>query len=73
MLGAHLKGAVLLAHPALSIVVVSEGKSEKFLGDIVFDEATILPDGTKWTPRTDMRRFTDPNHPKFWPMVQEET
>jgi uncharacterized protein YjbI with pentapeptide repeats len=27
---------------------------------------SILPDGTKWTPDTDMARFTDPNHPDFW-------
>src|SRR5690349_5497142 len=26
----------------------------------------ILPDGTSWTPNTDMRRFTDPAHPIFW-------
>jgi hypothetical protein len=26
----------------------------------------ILPDGTKWTPDTDMARFTDPDHPDFW-------
>ncbi len=31
-----------------------------------FDETTRLPDGTYWTPGTDMSRFTDPNHPNFW-------
>jgi hypothetical protein len=31
-----------------------------------FDEGTRLPDGTKWTPDTDMARFTDPDHPDFW-------
>jgi Pentapeptide repeats (8 copies) len=30
------------------------------------DEFTTLPDDTRWTPDTDMTRFTDPNHPKFW-------
>jgi hypothetical protein len=25
-----------------------------------------LPDGSTWTPETDMARFTDPNHPNFW-------
>jgi hypothetical protein len=30
------------------------------------NENTILPDGTKWTPDTDMARFTDPKHPDFW-------
>lgn len=33
--------------------------------DAVFD-GSILPDGTKWTPETDMSRFTDPEHPDFW-------
>jgi uncharacterized protein YjbI with pentapeptide repeats len=27
---------------------------------------TTLPDGTKWTPDTDMARFTDTDHPDFW-------
>lgn len=30
-----------------------------------FDEDTVLPDGTKWVPDTDMERFTDPDHPDF--------
>lgn len=30
------------------------------------DETTQLPDGTLWTPETDMTKFTDPNHPDFW-------
>ena len=31
-----------------------------------FDMETVLPDGTGWTPQTDMQRFTDPTHPGFW-------
>jgi hypothetical protein len=31
-----------------------------------FDEDTTLPDGTKWTPGTDMTRFTDPRRSDFW-------
>lgn len=27
---------------------------------------TMMPDGSAWTPRTDVRRFTDPSHPDFW-------
>lgn len=34
--------------------------------DIRADEKTILPDGTHWTPLTDIHRFTDPDHPNFW-------
>ena len=36
------------------------------LGGATFDENTMLPDGTKWTPGTDMARFTDSGHPDFW-------
>jgi uncharacterized protein YjbI with pentapeptide repeats len=31
-----------------------------------YDENTVLPDRTKWTPDTDMARFTDADHPDFW-------
>jgi len=31
-----------------------------------FDVTTTLPDGTHWTPDTNLRRFTDPSHPQFW-------
>jgi hypothetical protein len=31
-----------------------------------FSENTTLPNGKKWRPETDMRRFTDPEHPQFW-------
>ena len=37
-----------------------------FLSDVLFDEGTILPDGSKWTPYTDLMRFFDTNHPHFW-------
>jgi len=36
------------------------------LGAAIFHENTTLPNGTKWTPDTDMARFTDPKHPDFW-------
>jgi hypothetical protein len=29
-------------------------------------EGATLPDGTEWTPDTDMVRFTDPHYPNFW-------
>ena len=31
-----------------------------------FDENTMLPDFTWWSPDTDLTRFTDPKHPDFW-------
>ncbi len=30
------------------------------------ETVTILPDGTHWTPTTDMSKFTDPDHGDFW-------
>jgi hypothetical protein len=43
------------------------------LTNALFDETTILPDDTLWTPDTDMARFTDPMHPDFWdPCVELE-
>lgn len=31
-----------------------------------FDTSTTLPDGSLWTPQTDIARFSDPAHPNFW-------
>ncbi len=31
-----------------------------------FDEKTVLPDGSHWTPETDLTRFTDATHAQFW-------
>ncbi|MEL6404973.1 MAG: pentapeptide repeat-containing protein [Chloroflexota bacterium] len=36
------------------------------LSDTIFDKDTILPDGTNWTPETDITRFTNREHPNFW-------
>ena len=37
------------------------------LEGIFIRRGTILPDGTEWTPDTDMERFTKWGHPDFWP------
>lgn len=53
---AHLEGAFLAgAH--------LEGAG---LHHTQFSTDTALPWGNHWTPETDMRCFTDPNHPNFW-------
>lgn len=47
------------------------------LHNVIFDENTVLPDSDycdegpdefsgKWTPDTDMTRYTNPEHPEFW-------
>ena len=33
---------------------------------VKFNEETTLPDGTKWAPELDMKRFTNAEHPEFW-------
>jgi uncharacterized protein YjbI with pentapeptide repeats len=39
-------------------------------GETLFDETTILPDGTNWTPGRDMRQFT---HPDEWAREHPDT
>ena len=57
--GAHLQGANL---KNAELVETTMGRTEA-----KFDETTYyLPDNTLWTPETDMKRFTDPDHPNFW-------
>ncbi len=34
--------------------------------DTLLDSETILPDCTYWEVGTDIRRYTDPQHPDFW-------
>lgn len=34
--------------------------------DFLFDEKTVLPDKTHWTPGANLSHFTNPDHPKFW-------
>lgn len=39
---------------------------EALLDGAEFDEESTLPDGTRWHPGCDLRRFYDPTHPEFW-------
>ena len=61
LIDANLRGATLydadLSNSRLAGADLSQAK---------FNESTILPDKTNWTPETDMRRYTDPNHSDFW-------
>lgn len=42
---------------------------EANLRDVSYNEHTILPDGTNWTPKTDVEHFTKSDHPNFWRSV----
>jgi hypothetical protein len=74
--GANLTGAVLASadlHGAnLNLTELSKADlsgvslNGAVLDGTIFDEETILPDGNRWTAHSDMRRFTDPEHPQFW-------
>lgn len=65
--GADMRGAnlfqVKFVHP--DKLQVNE-RDYSYRAKYICDENTILPDGTKWTAKTDMSRFTDPKHPDFW-------
>jgi len=68
---AHLEGAdlkkVKLQGANLEGVCLSMADLEfADLSRATFDEHTVLPDQTHWSPAEDMRRFTEPSHPAFW-------
>jgi uncharacterized protein YjbI with pentapeptide repeats len=61
LIQADLRGSLLFGTKLLDANL-----REANLEGAVFDENTVLPDGTHWTEDTDMTRFTDPNHSDFW-------
>ncbi len=63
---ANLKGANLERANLQGASFLQANLQEVELSEAWFSENTELPDGTYWTPDTDMTRFTDPNHPNFW-------
>jgi Pentapeptide repeats (8 copies) len=64
--GANLNGALLQSANLSGAGLYGANLSGAYLEAAEFDVKTTLPDGTKWTPYTDMTRFTDPQHPNFW-------
>lgn len=64
--GANLHAARLYAANLQAACLDKANLQAADLTNAQFNRNTILPDGTKWTSETDMHRFTDPNHPKFW-------
>lgn len=54
--GAILRGASFIDTDLSNVVFT----------DAEFDETTILPDNTHWTPQLNLSRFTDPSAPDFW-------
>lgn len=80
----NLEGATLWGYSVNNQKLVKfdsewDGDWERFIPDgaksfpALFDNKTILPDGTPWTEQTDMRRFTFSEHPEFWnPQVDDQ-
>lgn len=66
LLDANLQGARLWNTNLQGTYLAGANLQDAGLFQAKLDESTILPDGTNWTPETDMSRFTDPNHPNFW-------
>lgn len=63
---ATLAGADLTGANLLGTIFTGADLSQARLDGASYDGKTVLPDGTFWTPDTDMARFTDPSHPNFW-------
>lgn len=76
MSGANLKKTMLIGANMRRVNLVAANLKGAYLRDADltfvkfenarFDETTQLPDGEYWTHETDMHRFTNPQHPKYW-------
>lgn len=71
--GANLQGVYSVIHDDMMAEVYFQGADLSganlegtIPGVFICDETTILPDGSNWTPDTDMTRFSDPEHSDFW-------
>ena len=63
---ANLCGSELGFADLSDAILVNADLSNATMQNATFSPNTLLPDGSNWTPDTDMARFTDPNHPDFW-------
>ncbi len=66
LLAANLQGAKLVKANLQGANLRDANLEGAIIYKAPFDEITVLPDGSKWTPETDMERFTNPEHPNFW-------
>ena len=62
-----MRGAGFTAESQLQSAVLAYARFEDVRRlEVVFDASTMLPDGTFWTPETEMDRFIDPDHEDFY-------
>ena len=63
---ANLQGANLWGADLQGANLLQANLQGARLSEAWFNEQTVLPDGTAWTPYLDMAQFTDPEHDGFW-------
>lgn len=63
---ADLHDAVLDSANMQGAVLLDANLEGADLTDVLFDENTVLPDGTRWAEGDDLSRFTDRSHDAFW-------
>jgi uncharacterized protein YjbI with pentapeptide repeats len=64
--GAHLEGIDLSRADLRQANLQGANLLHARLEGAKFDTQVILPDGSQWTPESDLTKFTDPRHPQFW-------
>jgi uncharacterized protein YjbI with pentapeptide repeats len=64
--GASMNGARLPGADLRGANLQDADLTDANLTNAQFDNATILPDGTRWTPEFDLARFTDSDHPHYF-------
>jgi hypothetical protein len=64
--GADLEDADLRGCELFRTNLTGANLSGVRFGEAKINSETVLPDGSLWTPKADVRRFTDPTHPRFW-------
>jgi hypothetical protein len=65
-MGANLHGAALKGVRLQGADLRGANLEKALLDGAEFDENSVLPDGSNWTPEADLKRFIDPKHPAFW-------
>ncbi len=63
---ANLQGANLWGADLQGANLLQANLQGARLAEAWFNEHTVLPDGTAWTPYFDIAQFTDPEHDGFW-------
>jgi hypothetical protein len=63
---ANLQGANLWGADLQGTNLLQSNLQGARLSEAWFNESTVMPDGTAWTPYLDIAQFTNPEHDGFW-------